>query len=98
MIHDPDQPTEYGLVMPFVTVASKGGPYADDAYAAGWAMGVLDERLSAPWLQQHTDTVLADDVEQAELVAMRRGFATERRESGVEGWVFMSFIRTGDGV
>ena len=40
-----DDETSYGLLMPFVTVVSKGGPHEDESYAAGWEMGVLDARL-----------------------------------------------------
>lgn len=34
------------LVMPFVAVTSKGGPYDDAAYVAGYEMGVLEGQLS----------------------------------------------------
>lgn len=48
-----DEEQGYGLVMPFVSVASKGGPYDDDAYAAGWAMGALDAKLGAIMRPKH---------------------------------------------
>lgn len=33
------------LIMPFLPVKSKGGRFDDDAYTAGYEMGVLDARL-----------------------------------------------------
>lgn len=47
MSDDEDQSagTEYGLVMPFVTVSSVGGPHDDGAYVAGYEMGALAVRL-----------------------------------------------------
>lgn len=82
----------YGLVMPFVSVASKGGPYADDAYAAGWAMGALDTRLGAVMRQMsHEETVREVDVPQADLIAMRHGYRMEATPSEVDGWVFCEF-------
>lgn len=38
----PDEPDEYALVMPFTVVASVGGPYDDDAFAAGFTAGRID--------------------------------------------------------
>jgi hypothetical protein len=80
----------YGLVMPFVSVTSKGGPYDDDAYAAGWAMGALDTRLG--WsLALIEETVRAADVAQADLIAMKHGYRMEREDSEFEDWVFCKF-------
>ena len=35
------------IAMPFVTVASKGGPHDDQAYTCGYEMGYLDATLDA---------------------------------------------------
>lgn len=64
------------LVMPFVAVSSMGGPFDDAAYAAGWEMGSLDERLrmlvslggDCPFL-----SILRANLAQFELIAMRHG-------------------------
>lgn len=79
-----------GLVMPFVSVSSKGGPYDDVAYAAGWAMGVLDARLcQRPLL--HEETIRTADVQQADLVAMKYGYRMESTPSDYEEWTFTKF-------
>lgn len=96
MTDSEDQPGGYGLVMPFVSVASKGGPYDDDAYCAGWAMGALDTRLGAAMrLMSHEETVREADVPQADLIAMKNGYRMESTPSEVDGWVFCEFV-TGD--
>lgn len=76
------EPQEYGMVMPFVTVASKGGPHDDQSYVAGYEMGLLDARLEhfslIPHLQNFTwkpDMPLrVENRQQAELVAMKSQF------------------------
>lgn len=67
---------EYGLVMPFVTVHSKGGPHEDNAYAAGWEMGVLDETLKAKPVF-HEQIIRTDSTAQADLIAMKNGYRPE---------------------
>ena len=64
------------LVMPFVTVASKGGPHDDAAYVAGWEMGALDAMLSAApeVCMQLRHTIHSVNAPQADLIAMRHGF------------------------
>lgn len=63
----------YDLLMPFVVVTSKGGPFDDDAYVAGYEMGELDVMLAAqpPF---HEATILAANLAQADLIAMRHGY------------------------
>jgi hypothetical protein len=86
----------YELEMPFVSVASNGGPYDDDAYAAGWAMGALDARLGThPHVRplRHEETVRTVDVPQADLIAMRHGYrmAAEQSQDAPE-WAFCEFV------
>ncbi len=88
-----DEPQGYDLVMPFVNVASKGGPYDDSAYCAGWAMGALDVRLATLALVSLSETVRTADLDQADLVAMKNGYAMQRHESEVEGWTYVEFTR-----
>lgn len=86
--------TEYGLVMPFVTVASKGGPHDDTAYAAGWEMGVLDARLEYEKPAVLEMTIHAENAPQADLLAMKHGYAGIVTESEVDGWSFLALTRT----
>ncbi len=81
----------YDLVMPFVNVASKGGPYADDAYCAGWAMGALDTRLAELKPVSHTETIRAADREQVDLIAMKNGYGVQFGDSELDEWVFAEF-------
>mgnify|MGYP001569445451 CR=1 FL=1 len=89
----PDEEHEYGLVMPFVAVKSKGGPYDDQAYAAGWEMGVLSAKLASSPLG-HSTTIRTDHAEQADLLAMRYGYRCEatRSEEWPE-WTYVVFRR-----
>lgn len=84
----PDDGAE--LVLPFVVVESVGGPFDDLAYTAGWEMGALDARLAAAkhhGLGCPTVTIRRENVEQAELLAMRHGMLTnELRPDGEESW------------
>lgn len=86
-----DEP-DYDLVMPFVTVASKGGPHEDGAYAAGWEMGALDGLLehSRPPLVE--STIHTSNVPQADLVAMKHGYDATFTEYDDE-WSFLSATR-----
>ncbi len=80
-----DEPTEYGLVMPFINVTSKGGQYDDVAFCAGYEMGLLDAKLEheqPPVLEQ---TIHDGNTEQADLIAMHRGYRAELTTSEVDG-------------
>lgn len=66
------------LVMPFVSVSSVGGPYDDDAFAAGWQCGLIAANLEVAERLNVTEltwpffrTALA---KQVDLIAMRHGF------------------------
>lgn len=106
MTDDPDDEAfhPFGMVMPFLPVVSKGGPYEDDAYAAGWECGQiatlleyssevpgeldLDQRLKLP--------VRTANVEQLDLVAMSHGFVIDQQEPWEDGseWTFVRFTKT----
>jgi hypothetical protein len=62
----------YGLVMPFVAVASRGGPYEDAAFVAGYRAGLIDAELKAGGT--HSRYVETDLVAQLDLVAMCNGY------------------------
>jgi hypothetical protein len=80
----------FDLVMPFVTVTSKGGPHDDDAYTAGWEMGLLDALLDRQRPSVHEQFIQADSEPQADLIAMRRGYSAVVRPTG-EGWAWAEF-------
>lgn len=100
---------EYGLVMPFVVCASNGGPYEDDSFVAGFALGLLDQKLSGMVevariaqahgqdlvgrVQQHEVTVRTASLPQVDLIAMRYGLAVTVG-AGDEEWTFVQLHRT----
>lgn len=87
---------EAELVMPFVTVASVGGPHDDASYAAGWSMGVLDTLIQSVASAGVVDGLLvaAENRQQADLIAMRHGWQASFTESddGPE-WLYMTLTR-----
>lgn len=88
MTEDPDSPRAE-LVMPFVVVTSKGGPYDDEAFMAGWYAGEIDRMLTGA---QGVDIVLYRDVPRAllpqiDLIAMRHGYKVHAyAKYQVDGW------------
>lgn len=85
--------SEYEMVMPFVTVTSKGGPHDDNSYVAGYAMGTLNAELRVGMMigADISRDVAQENVEQAELLAMRHGYVSEQTPSSEDGWVLMEF-------
>lgn len=83
---------EFELVMPFVTVASAGGPHDDDAYTAGWQMGSLDAALASSVANRWHDSIRSDCRGQADLIAMKHGWAAEFEDSD-GGWLHMTLTR-----
>lgn len=91
---DEEEPAEYGLVMPFVAVTSKGGIYDDDAYTAGWEMGQLYTRLERRGDAVLRVTIHSANAEQADLVAMRHGYRCDvERSEECPDWTFATFTR-----
>lgn len=89
-----DGPEEHSLLMPFVNVTSRGGQFDDDAFTAGYEMGLLDATLAA-CAELSRDTVATlrvDNCPQADLIAMRHGYRAEFEQADVEGWVSTRFI------
>lgn len=96
----------FGLVMPFVPVKSKGGPFDDDAYAAGWECGQIAEilRATAETASELDECdrlklpVRTANVEQLDLVAMSYGYMIDQREPWEDGseWTFVRFTKTAE--
>ena len=87
-----DEQPQPSLLMPFVTVASRGGPHDDASYVAGYEMGLLDAKLAARPERLET-TIHSVSALQADLLAMRHGFAVDVRASEVDGWSYAVFVR-----
>ena len=89
----------YGLVMPFIVVTSEGGPYDDDAYAAGWEAKTIQIQLiglaeqSGPLIM--VASVLIENQPQIDLVAMQQGW-TVAFEPHDDEWVTATFQRGED--
>ena len=85
---------EFDLVMPFVVCRSKGGPYDDHAYVAGFEAGRLDMALTlSPMLPgsrvREPMPYHSDNIPQLDLIAMRHGVRLEV-EDHWEGWSHIS--------
>jgi hypothetical protein len=98
MAEDEDAAPQYELVLPFVLVTSKGGPFDDDAFVAGWQCAEIDQALTAlaPWGATMAKTVYAQVVPQLDLIAMKHGYAMETTlerdgEPLPEGWAIAAF-------
>lgn len=94
-----DEEITFTLVFPFVVCQSNGGPFDDDAFAAGYAMGRLDECLRAAQqvgAQTVAYSIRTELIAQAELMAMHYGFpkmVTKVHEEYPE-WCEVSFARS----
>lgn len=85
------------LVMPFVTVASTGGPHDDAGYAAGWEMGALDAELRHSRPADLRRTVHSANIPQADLVAMNHGYIATAQALD-DTWSELYLVRTDDKV
>jgi hypothetical protein len=108
-VTDPlDQPENetHSLVFPFIACRSHGGPYDDESFVAGAALGRIDKALEDAAAETHSlrFTVPTALVRQLELCAMARGFPAVVAEQ-VEGtdeypampeWSFVTFARARD--
>lgn len=84
---------EYEMVMPFVTVTSKGGPHDDEPYTAGWEMGGLYARMEFTVVHYpFTLTIRSESVPQADLIAMKFGYRmTAVQSEEVPEWTVALF-------
>ena len=87
----------WNLLMPFIVCQSKGGPYDDDAFTAGWHCGSIDAELTALYMYPNPKpsyTVRAEMVPQLELIGMRHGFPVLVAEAtGYPEWTLITFFR-----
>lgn len=86
---EPDE-MAYGLVMPFVVCESKGGPYEDQAFVAGYHCGLIDRTLQTA-VVPFEETCRTDSLPQFDLIAMHHGWSMKATDSGTSGWSFVRF-------
>lgn len=91
--------SDYEMVMPFVTVTSKGGPHDDDSYVAGYIMGTLDAtlRVAATINASFEATIEDPNMPQVDLLAMQHGYVTTIQPiEDSPGWHHVMFKRGAD--
>lgn len=78
--------------MPFNVVASKGGPYEDQAYVAGFEAGRIWGRLEdmSRYGGADVDTVHTTNLPQLDLVAMHFGYILETTSPDIDGWTHIT--------
>lgn len=86
---------EMSLVMPFVVVKSVGGPYDDDAFCAGWALGKISAALSQSGTSW-SGPVPPAYLPQLDLIAMDRGRGVAAGDEA-DGWVQVTVTNAFDG-
>ncbi|MBF6358164.1 hypothetical protein IU449_27075 [Nocardia higoensis] len=88
-----DNEPGYELIMPFVTVTSVGGPHEDNAYVAGFEMGVLDTELRFANIVGGTPLVRmihTANQPQADLLAMKHKMVAEFEDTEDDEWTLMT--------
>jgi hypothetical protein len=85
------------LVMPFVVCRSKGGPYDDGSFAAGWQAGEIDQALrvaeQGPAVRLRYPMVYAALIPQLELIGMKHGWLKFEAVPTAYGWCDVTFER-----
>ena len=93
----PDEEVGFELAMPFVVCKSKGGPYDDAAYVAGWEGAYWDLELQrmGEFTTGHTivASIHTDNQPQIDLIAMKHGWTATFDEPDPEfpGWLTVTF-------
>ena len=96
MTEPPDRPDDFALVYPFDACQSRGGPYEDESFVAGWQAGQIAAYIDDPTLSIWSGPVYRHLVHQVDLVAMHAGFnlTVDVHEEGSE-WVTITLLREG---
>lgn len=87
-----DADPEYELAMPFLPVRSRSGPHDDDAYVAGYEMGLLDMELRLARRVVEGRPIRDENAEQADLIAMRHGYRASVTPQS-DGWSWLEVSR-----
>lgn len=92
----PPDEVEFELAMPFVVCKTKGGPYDDDAYVAGWEAKTISVQLDGlaetPGALIMVASIHTENQPQIDLVAMQQGW-TVTFEYADAYWVTATFER-----
>lgn len=99
----PGHDHDFGLVVPFQVVTSKGGPYDDEAFVAGYQCGEIDAKLAVAAAgglpEVKLPIVRRALLPQLELHGMRYGYTTMTASPpvvpGLEDWCAVTFARPG---
>lgn len=88
----PGDEAEYGLLIPFVVVTSKGGPYDDKAFVAGARYGKVAEILHAK-PEEFNTFEYPEMIPQFDLLAMHEGYTMKVTPwvEYPEDWVELEF-------
>lgn len=92
---------EMTLEMPFVVCRSRGGPYDDDAFTAGFQAGNIDQALASAAASHatsvHFPIVHTTLMRQLDLIGMRWGFPTLHTITSLEWpqWSAVTFYVEG---
>src|SRR5438128_6149503 len=88
----------FGLVMPFVSVTSKGGSFDDESFVAGYECGLLGKKLEMKpaTVKRIMTTVHTGNVAQLDLLAMKHGWQMTTEETEVDDWTYVEFGRAID--
>jgi len=93
-----EEPVDRSLVMPFVVCQSKGGPYDDSSFTAGFAAGMLWIQLGLGELGlgrlPEPQAMRNDLLPQVDLIAMHHGWTT-RVEPYDDEWAMVEFVPVG---
>ncbi len=87
----------FELAMPFVVCKSKGGPYDDAAYVAGWEGAYWDLELQRMGEFTTGSIVVAsihtDNQPQIDLIAMKHGWSAtyEPQDADTPEWMTVTF-------
>ena len=91
-----DRQFKFELLMPFLAVESKGGPYDDQAFTAGYQMGNINGLLEDRRIAATTFIIYQPLKEQADLIAMRFGYTMEVLHDDSEEWMQVGYTRIED--
>lgn len=95
------EPGEMALTVPFTACVSNGGPYDDEAFAAGFDCGAMHTEmllLRTIGATPAARLVKPGVLDQLDLLAMHNRYTIKRGETDeASGWVWVSFTPDGCG-
>jgi hypothetical protein len=95
-MHHTNEAEQETVVMPLTLCRSNGGPFDDAAFLSGWRLRELDLVL-AGGVSALADAIRPIERDQADLIAMARGYAMVVEPSSEPAWLSVTFVRVEDG-